>query len=35
VANRHLGHHRALEDRFATVRTAALDEKYIVLRAKK
>jgi 16S rRNA (guanine1207-N2)-methyltransferase len=34
VANRHLGHHKALADRFTTVRTAALDEKYIVLRAR-
>lgn len=33
VANRHLGHHKALASRFTTVRTAALDEKYIVLRA--
>jgi len=35
VANRHLGHHRALEARFGDVRTVALDEKYIILRAKK
>jgi len=34
VANRHLGHHRALAERFGTVRTAAFDEKYVVLRAK-
>lgn len=34
VANRHLGHHKSLADRFSTVRTAALDEKFIVLRAK-
>jgi len=33
VANRHLGHHKALAARFSTVRTAALDEKYIVLKA--
>jgi len=33
VANRHLGHHKALAARFSSVRTAALDEKYIVLRA--
>jgi len=33
VANRHLGHHRALAERFASVRTAALDERFIVLRA--
>jgi len=35
VANRHLGHHKALAARFASVRTAALDEKFIVLRAKR
>ena len=34
VANRHLGHHKALAQRFAVVNTAALDEKYIVLRAR-
>jgi len=34
VANRHLGHHKALAERFTTVRTAALDDKYIVLMAK-
>lgn len=33
VANRHLGHHKSLADRFSTVRTAALTEKFIVLRA--
>lgn len=33
VANRHLGHHKSLAARFSTVRTAALTEKYIVLRA--
>ncbi len=34
VSNRHLGHHKALAQRFGTVRTAALDEKFIVLRAR-
>lgn len=34
VANRHLGHHKSLATRFASVRTAALDEKFVVLRAK-
>lgn len=34
VANRHLGHHKALAARFATVRTAALDDKFIVLRCR-
>jgi 16S rRNA (guanine1207-N2)-methyltransferase len=34
VANRHLGHHKSLADRFGTVRTAALDDKFIVLRAR-
>ena len=34
VANRHLGHHKALAARFSRVQTAAVDEKYIVLRAK-
>ena len=33
VANRHLGHHKSLAERFSTVRTAALNEKFIVLRA--
>ncbi len=33
VANRHLGHHRALAERFGTVRTAAVDDRYIVLKA--
>lgn len=33
VANRHLGHHKSLAARFATVRTAALNERFIVLRA--
>jgi len=33
VANRHLGHHKALAARFDDVRTAALDDSYIVLRA--
>ena len=33
VANRHLGHHKALTERFKTVRTAALNESYIVLKA--
>jgi 16S rRNA (guanine1207-N2)-methyltransferase len=33
VANRHLGHHRALAERFGSVKTAALDDRYIVLRA--
>jgi 16S rRNA (guanine1207-N2)-methyltransferase len=34
VANRHLGHHKALARRFALVHTAALSDKYIVLRAR-
>jgi len=34
VANRHLGHHKTLAARFGTVRTAALDERFIVLRAR-
>ena len=34
VANRHLGHHKSLATRFNSVRTAALDEKFVVLRAK-
>ena len=34
VANRHLGHHKSLSDRFSRVQTAALDEKFIVLRAR-
>jgi 16S rRNA (guanine1207-N2)-methyltransferase len=33
VANRHLGHHRALAERFGSVKTAAMDDRYIVLRA--
>ncbi|MEI8094885.1 MAG: methyltransferase [Spirochaetales bacterium] len=33
VANRHLGHHKALAERFPQVRTAALTDKFIVLRA--
>ena len=33
VANRHLGYHKSLAERFGTVRTAALNEKFIVLRA--
>jgi len=34
VANRHLGHHKSLAARFGTVRTAALNEKFIVLLAR-
>ena len=34
VANKHLGHHKALAERFAEVRTAALTEKFIVLQAR-
>ena len=33
VANKHLGHHKALAQRFPVVRTAALTDKFIVLRA--
>lgn len=33
VANRHLGHHRALAERFGAVRTAAVDDRYVVLKA--
>jgi 16S rRNA (guanine1207-N2)-methyltransferase len=34
VANRHLGHHKSLAERFSQVQTAALDDKFIVLRAR-
>ena len=34
VANRHLGHHKSLAARFSRVQTAALDDKFIVLRAR-
>jgi 23S rRNA (guanine1835-N2)-methyltransferase len=35
VANKHLGHHKSLADRFSQVKTVALDEKFIVLRARR
>ncbi len=34
VANKHLGHHKALAQRFTEVRTAALSPKFIVLQAR-
>ncbi len=34
VANRHLGHHKSLAQRFSRVQTAALDDQFIVLRAR-
>ncbi len=34
VANKHLGHHKALAERFPIVRTAALTDKFIVLQAR-
>jgi len=34
VANKHLGHHKSLADRFSAVKTVALDERFIVLRAR-
>lgn len=33
VANRHLGHHKSLAQRFSSVRTAALTDKFVVLKA--
>lgn len=35
VANRHLGHPKALMDRFPTVKTAGINEKFVVLKAVK
>lgn len=35
VANKHLGHHKSLADRFTTVKAVAMDEKFIVLRARR
>ena len=34
VANKHLGHHKALAERFPILRTAALTDKFIVLQAR-